>query len=175
MAIRVLLIIAEKNFQDIEFSHTKEELEKQGFAVKVASKSKGIKKGALGGSAEAEISLKDVNADDYGAVAFIGGGGSQQYFQDKEALNIAQESYKKGKITAAICIAPIILANAGILQGKKAAVWDSGDGSMISKLELKGARFINKDVIQDGKIITACGPHAAREFGKTIAKNLKNV
>jgi protease I len=171
--MRVLLIIAEKYFQDIELSHTKEELEKRGFIVDVASKTRGIKKGALGGTAEAKLSLKEVNVDDYDAVAFIGGGGAQQYFQDKEALKIIQESFRKGKLTAGICMGPLILANAGILKGKKATVWDAGDGEMIAELESKGAKFINQDVVRDGRIITACGPHAARDFGKTIADNLK--
>ena len=172
--MRALIIIAEKNFQDIEFSHTKEELEKQDIEIKVASKTKGMKKGALGGSADAELSFNDVKVNDYDAIVFIGGGGAQQYLNDKDAHKIAQESFKKNKITAAICIAPLILANSGILKGKKATVWDGGDGKTIAKLESKGAKFINEDVVIDDNIITACGPGAARDFGEAIALRLKS-
>jgi protease I len=104
-------------------------------------------------------------------VVFVGGSGSKQYFEDPEALEIAKKAYEKGKIVAAICIAPVILANAGILKGKKATVHHGNE----QELEKKGANYINQNVVKDGKIITACGPSAAREFGNTIAKEIKNV
>jgi len=169
---KALLIIAESNFQDIEFGHTRQELEKAGIEVTVAAKTKGIKIGVLRTSAIAQIAMKDVRADNYDAVIFIGGGGAEQYLNDKDAFKIIQDSVKKGKLTAAICIAPLILANAGILEGKKATVWDAGDGKTAAKLEMKGAKFINEDVVTDNNIITASGPGAARDFGRTIAKVL---
>jgi len=170
---KALLIIAENNFQDIEFAHTKQELENAGIEVSVASKSKGTKIGVLRTAAIARFSFKDVRVDDYDAIVFIGGGGAEQYLNDKDAFKIAQDSVKKGKLTAAICIAPLILANAGILEGRKAVVWDAGDGRTAAKLEMRGAKFINEDVVTDGRIITANGPGAARYFGKTIAQALK--
>jgi protease I len=169
---KAVLIIAEHDFQDIEFSHTKDELEKAGIQVVVASKSKGRKIGVLRTLAEATVSLKELRVDNYDAVVFIGGGGAEQYMNDKEAFKIIQDSVKKGKLIAAICIAPLILANAGILQNRKATVWDAGDGRTAAKLEMKGAKFINEDVVTDNNLITACGPGAARDFGRTIAKAL---
>ena len=62
----------------------------------------------------------------------------------------------------------MILANAGILEGKKATVWYSEAG----RIEAKGAVYVNKSVVKDGNIITASGPQAAEEFGKTIAQTL---
>jgi protease I len=169
---KAVLIIAEHDFQDIEFAHTKDELEKSGIQITVASKSKGRKIGVLRTLAEATVSFKELRIDNYDAVIFIGGGGAEQYLNDKEIFKIIQDSMKKGKIVAAICIAPLILANSGILQGKNATVWDSGDGKTAAKLQMKGVKFINEDVVTDDNIITANGPGAARDFGKTIAKAL---
>ena len=167
-----VIVIAEKNFQDIEYSETRKELENSGIPVKVASKTKGMKKGVLGSGVDAELSLKDVKTEDFSCIVFIGGNGATQYINDKDALDLARAFFNKGKITAAICIAPLILASAGILKGKKAAVWDDGKGTQIRQLESKGAEFTPEDAVIDGNIITANGPAAAKAFGKAIAEEL---
>ncbi|GAJ17159.1 unnamed protein product, partial [marine sediment metagenome] len=65
---------------------------------------------------------------------------------------------------SAICIAPVTLANAGILDKKKATVFRSE----VKAIKRKGAIYTGKVVEVDGNIITAEGPQAAEEFGKTI-------
>jgi protease I len=166
---KALLIIAPKNFRDEELFHTKEELEHAGAKTMVASAKAGKAVGMLGGLATAEFGLDQVKVDDYDAVVFIGGGGASVYFNDKKALSIASEASKKGKKICAICIAPVILANAGVLKGKKATVWD---GEYVEKLESKGAQYTAESVEVDGNVITADGPTSAREFGRAIAKSL---
>jgi len=168
MEEKVLMVIAPENFRDEELLHTKEELERAGAKVIIAS-TKTATKGLLGARVTPDIKLDQVRIDDYGAVVFVGGPGSSVYFNDKRALSIASEAFRKGKKTCAICIAPTILANAGVLKGKRATVWD---GDYVRKIESKGASYTGKPVEVDGNIITANGPGAAREFGRTIAKEL---
>jgi protease I len=165
----VLFIIAEKNFRDEELFQPKEAVEMAGLTTEIASKTKGEKTGKLGGKALAIKSLKEIDINKYKAIIFVGGRGSEQYFKDSEALAIAKNAYEKGKIIGAICIAPVILANAGILKGKKATVSPGEE----NHLQEKGASYENKSVIKDGNVITACGPSAAKEFGKEIANSLK--
>jgi protease I len=76
---------------------------------------------------------------------------------------------EQGKVLAAICIAPVTLANAGVLKGKKATVFPS----LQSQLTAQGARVVNQDVVQDGKLLTASGPKAAREFAAALVKMLE--
>ncbi|HIH21981.1 MAG: DJ-1/PfpI family protein [Candidatus Diapherotrites archaeon] len=166
---KVLLVIAPKNFRDEELFHTKEELEKAGFQTSIASSSLSEAVGMLGGKAKPEILLEKAKAEDFDAVAFIGGGGAASYFNNRFALSLAQKFYNAGKITAAICIAPVILANAGLLNGKKATSFPSEENA----LEDKGAAFTGNPVEADGLIVTAEGPKAARDFGKKIAQLLK--
>jgi protease I len=163
-----LMVIAPQNFRDEECFETKEELENAGIAVTIASLTKGDKKGKLGGSIFAEKSISEVNVEDYNAVVFIGGQGASIYFKNPIALDIARQSYKIGKVVAAICIAPIILANAGILSGKSATAYEDEE----SKAAFIKARavFTGKSVEVDGKIVTGNGPKASREFGKKIAE-----
>jgi protease I len=167
---RILMIIAPDNFRDEELLHTKEELERAGVKTTIASSKTGEARGKLGARVNVDLKLDQVKVDDYDAVVFVGGPGSAIYFNDRHALSIAGEALKKGKKVCAICIAPVILANAGVLKGKRATVWD---GEYIEKIESKGATYTGKPVEVDGNVITANGPAAAREFGRTIAKAIK--
>jgi protease I len=62
----------------------------------------------------------------------------------------------------------VTLANSGLLSGKKATVYASEEG----QLKNKGAECTGQSVERDGKVITANGPKAAREFGNAIAQAL---
>lgn len=170
-----LIVIAEKNYQDIELKDILKALKEHEFSSTIASKTAGMKTGVLGSKVEAEISLKEVDLNEYNAIVFIGGSGSQEYFEDEEALNLVKEFHRQKKIVAAICITPMILAHAGILKGKKATIWDDGRGSFIYRLEQKGAEYTGKDVQVDGNIITANGPDAAVLFGEEIAMALGKI
>ena len=72
------------------------------------------------------------------------------------------------KVVAAICIAPSILVNAGILNGRRATAFPSERDNINAV-----GTFTGKPVEVDGKIITANGPEAAAEFGKKIADAIK--
>lgn len=169
----VLFIIAPVNFRDEELFDTKEVIEKAGLTTIIASKTAGVKKGMFGETAEAELALGEINVAKYKAIVFVGGSGSATYFDDAAALRIAKQSASQDRITAAICIAPVILANAGILKDKKATVWDDSMHTYSSKIEAKGAKYTGKDVEKDGNIITANGPEAAKKFGSAIVNAVK--
>lgn len=164
------MVIAKNGFRDEELFHAKEELEKAGVKVIVASSSKGECTGKLGGKAVAEIALADVKPEDFEAIVFVGGGGAAQYFNDRAALGLAKRFKEAGKVVAAICIAPNILANAGVLKGIRATCFP--DTEVKENFKEKGVKYSQEDVVVDGKIITANGPGAAREFGRKIAEAL---
>lgn len=171
--MKALFIIAPKNYQDYEYSSPKKILEDAGVEVITASKQAGICKGSFGSTAKAAVALADINIADYEAVVFIGGSGAVAYQHDAEAHRLAKEALEQNKILAAICISPTILAYAGVLEGKKATVWN-GDGQQAKILTGNGAAFTNEDVTIDKKIITANGPPAAEKFGKAILKKLRS-
>ncbi|MCL5292066.1 MAG: DJ-1/PfpI family protein [Actinobacteria bacterium] len=160
---KVLMIIAPKNFRDEEYLRPRKILENAGASVTVASATTAEVTGMLGLKVKPDLRLTDVKVDDYDAVVFIGGGGASAYYDDQTALSIAKKA-AGSKIVGAICIAPQILANAGVLQGKKATVF----ASQIESLKAKGANFTGAGVERDGNIITADGPGSAGEFGDAI-------
>lgn len=163
---KVVMIIAANGFRDEELFTPKQILEKNGVGVTVASTSLNSAQGMLGGEVTPDILLQDVAIADYAAVVFIGGAGASIYWHDKIAHKLAQDAFANGKVVAAICIAPVTLANAGILNGKKATVWQSEAG----QLKAKGADYTAMPVEVDGKIITASGPFAAKDFAESLLK-----
>lgn len=113
-----------------------------------------------------DINLKDVHASDYDIIVFIGGYAYNR--NDPEAQRIAQEAVEEGKLLAAICVAPITLARAGVINGKRVTA-----STGISQLEETGAIFTGNVVERDGLIITANGPYASQQFGEAIAAALE--
>ena len=163
-----LLILAQQDFQDHEYAGTRKGLESAGYEVKIASSEVGPCIGKFGGEEKAEVALRDVGISQYDKIAFIGGPGACEFVGDPDAHRIAREAVNQSKKLGAICIAPTILASAGVLQGKNATVWND-DGQQSSVLESAGASFTGEDVTVDGDIVTANGPPAAERFGEVFA------
>ena len=168
---KALYIIAQQDFQDHEFGASKAELEKAGHEVVVTSFTKGPAQGAFGMTINTDIALVDINTDDYDMVTVIGGGGMVELVKDETIIKIVKDMKTKGKLISAICIAPVLLANAGVLDGKKATVYETPD--TVKALEQAGAIYTGELVTVDGDTITANGPPAAEEFGKRLVEALR--
>ena len=164
-----LLIIAQNGYQDVELAGTQEALLQAGFEVSLASTEEGPCIGKFGGTEEALLAMRDVDPVSYDVLAFIGGPGAHALAEDPEAILLARTRADTGKVLGAICIAPTILAAAGVLKGKHATVWDEG-GEQQKFLVGHGATYTGEPVTVDGMIITANGPDAAQEFGRALAK-----
>jgi len=165
---RVVMVIAHRDFRDEELLKPQALLEKAGARVTVASSSLEPATGALGAKVTPDVLLEDVDASEYEAVVFIGGPGAKEYWDDRTAHRLARRAAERGRVVAAICIAPVTLANAGLLDGRKATVWKSESG----RLRAQGADYTGAEVEVQGRLITSNGPEAAEEFGKAIAEAL---
>lgn len=161
---RILIIIAPERFRDEELFVTQTELEKAGHETVIASLKPGLCSGSRGDFATATLSIAEANPAQFDAVVFVGGGGSRRYFADENALRIAREMNAQGKVVAAICLAPVILANAGLLDGKNATV----AGTEARTIASQGAHYTGPGVTVDGNIITGNAPKSSQLFGQKI-------
>ena len=165
---KVVMVIAPHEFRDEELFETKEVLESKNIKVDIASVGVKEAKGKLGGKAKVNLEVSAIHPNEYDGIVFVGGAGAKIYFEDFTVQELAIEFYTKGKVVAAICIAPSILANADLLVGIKATSFESERENLVDK----GAEYTGEDVTVDGSIITANGPDAAEEFGEKIAESL---
>ena len=104
---------------------------------------------------------------DYDAVFFIGGlGVKDEYWDNPQAHQIARDTLDAGKILAAVCWGPVVLANADVLAGRKASATDAGEAVAI--MRSKGCVYTNRNVTIDGDIITGAGAEASVEHARAL-------
>jgi len=168
---QAVVVVAQKGFQEKEFLPVKEALISAGIGCAVASSSVGEASGVFGTKVLCDKKIADVRPSDYDAVIFIGGPGAEVLFNDPAAQKLAVDTVSSGGLLGAICIAPVILANAGVLKGRKATVFPGEEQYLLSG----GAVYTGSSVEKDGKIITADGPASAQAFAQTIVKTLGDV
>jgi protease I len=166
---KVVFITAPEAFRDEEYYKPKKILEEAGIEIITASVKTGKLRGKFGLKTTSTLLIQDVNPSDFDAVAYIGGSGSVVFFNNCYALKLANDFFKQQKPVVSICIASVILANAGILKGKKATVFIDGKEALLKG----GAIYTGNPLEIDGNIITANGPDAAEDFGKAVLKSLE--
>lgn len=169
---KLLFIIANAGFQDEEFWIPYTVLSEQGHHCEIASWKGGKCRGAFWTTIKKSLTFEEVQASKYAMLIFVGWGGAyEEYFQNEQYLHLAREA----KAIAAICIAPSLLSDSGLLKGKQATGWDDGFWTQIKYLEQSGAIFKDEEVVQDWNLITANGPAAATKFARTIADYLEKT
>lgn len=170
---KIAMVVAQRDFRDEEYFIPKGIFENNNFQVVTVSTSKEKATGIYGGEAQIDLTVDSLDAYNFDAVLFIGGPGAADNIDNPQFHKIALATAKANKILGAICIAPMILAKAGVLRGKKATVWsDPLNKNTIRVLEENGAIYQDERVVKDGNIITANGPLAAEQFGKTVVEIL---
>jgi SagB-type dehydrogenase family enzyme len=165
---KAALIIGSQNFRDEELFETKRVLDAALVQTVIASTKTGIVQGVLGNVAEASIPVNRLRVDDYDAIIFIGGPGAAEYAANPTVMNMVRETVSKGKVLAAIGVAPTILANANVLAGIRATSFLSEQQRLVQA----GAFYTGIPVERERLIITATGPEAAIQFGRAIVNAL---
>jgi protease I len=172
--MKVLIAIAPEKFRDEELAAPVAALQKAGIAFDIASIRRGICTGMLGAKVTAPLSFEEIDPKPYDGIIIVGGSGTQVHLWDDEILPLLVKYLNdKGKVVAAICLAPVILARAGILKGKKATHFDNPP--VFREMKGGGAILVNQPVVTDMRIITANGPAASKEFADAVVKALTAV
>jgi protease I len=169
---KILIAIAEKGFRDEEFTEPYKILKNAGHAVTVASTSVGEAQGKLGLRVKPNVSIDRVDPSQYDAIVVVGGPGTPAYIWPNTALQKALRAvYDKGGIVAAICLAPVVLARAGLIKNKKCTVFPTTES--LTEIKVAGGLLQDQPVVVDGRIVTGNGPDAATTFGEALLKLLK--
>jgi len=162
------MVVASIGFKDDECFIPKEIFEKRGASVKIASLNTGRAKSELGRELEIDFAVDTVKPAKFDAVVFVGGPGMVDLVREPSFVDLARDFFDAGKLVAAICVAPAILAKAGVLEDQEATSWSG----VATELEEAGARYTGKAVTMADNIITANGPGASKDFAMAIIKVL---
>ena len=113
--------------------------------------------------------LADVMEEDFDMIVLPGGlPGAEHLDQDERIHALLTSMSKSGLFTAAICAAPKVLANAGLLDGKSATSYPG----IIDAMELENTKVLQDPVVVDGKIVTSRGPGTAMDFALALIELL---
>lgn len=164
------LIFLAEGFEEIEALTVVDILRRAGVkALTCSIMNENTVKGAHDVLVTADMNIDDIDKGSYDAYIFPGGmPGAKNLKEDKRVKNIVINAFKENKLLAAICAAPIVLLEAGILKGKKATSYPG----FLSENNNDDYTFLEDIVVVDGNIITSRGPATAPSFAFAILENL---
>jgi protease I len=169
---KVAIVVGQRWFKDEELNIPRARFEKEGMIVTIASSKLDTAEGSEGSKVKPDVLIDDLNVSDFDALVFIGGTGvKRDFWNNPKAHAVLREAGEQGKVVAAICWGPVVLANAGILEGKRATGHTAENAH--ETLKSKGCIYTGESVTVDGNIITAFGPSSADSFAVAIIEALK--
>jgi len=173
-----VLIVLFEGYQPKEYQPVREVLERAGATIDVLAMNKTIDIPYRYYIIDIEDKLSEL-ATKYDAIVIIGGPGVYVRVVGKvpepglpHLEKLCRLFHEKGKVVAAICAAPAILAKAGILKGLRATCYP--DPALVKILREGGAEYIEKAVIVDDNVVTAWGPPVAKDFVIKICEVLSS-
>jgi 4-methyl-5(b-hydroxyethyl)-thiazole monophosphate biosynthesis len=117
-----------------------------------------------------DTTLQEALDRNYDMVVLPGGlPGSDYLDQDPRIAELLKSMVANGKPVAAICAAPKVLANAGLLKGKSATSYPG----VLDEMNVEGMSYTGDAVTKDGNIITSRGPGTAMDFALTLIEELE--
>jgi len=163
---KVLLPLA-AGFEEIETVTVVDVLRRAGLEVVTA----GIGEGSLEGSRKVRVvpdmTLEQALQQDFDALVLVGGQpGVNNLRADARVLALVCRMNQAHKIIGAICAAPLILRDAGIIAGLRLT---SHPG--VEK-DLSGCDYSEERVVIDEHLVTSRGPGTSMEFAFTLVKML---
>ncbi len=163
----IVMIVAPKDFTDQEYFDPRKVFENAGARVRVASTTTRPAVSHNLAKVRVDQAISDIRLDQVDAIVVVGGMGAATYLMNDESLrNLLVAASKSNKVVSAICIAPAVLARAGVLRNREATCY--ADKTIIGALKMNGAAYLDREVVVSGRIVTGNGPGAAKEFAATV-------
>jgi protease I len=171
---KTVAILATDGFEQSELFSPKEALENEGARVEIVSIGKGEIKGwdhtNWGKTIEVTRSLEEANSDDYDCLMIPGGVINPDSLRKEEsAVDFARSFLEQGKPVAAICHAPQLLIETGLLTGRQLTSYVSIKTDLINA----GANWVDKEVIVDNGLVTSRNPGDIPVFCKKMIEEFE--
>jgi protease I len=165
-----VLILAADYYEDLELWYPKIRLKEAGYETVVAAKERKTYKGKNGYPVNADLTLEEVNPDEFAAVVIPGGYAPDIMRRYEKLLNIVRTMFHAGKPVAAICHAAWVPISAGIVKGKKMTCFMAIKDDVMNA----GAEYLDKEVVVDGNLISSRFPDDLPAFCKAIIQALES-
>lgn len=158
-------VLVEEVYEDQELWYPVQRLKEAGASVTIVGPKAGVTyKSKHGYPAESQKAAHEVSASDFDGVIIPGGYAPDRMRRHEAMVNLVRSAFQDGKIVAAICHAGWMLCSAGVLEGKEATSFSAIKDDMINAR----ANWVDREVVQDGNLITSRTPDDLPAFLRTI-------
>jgi protease I len=162
-------IIAADMVEQVELVEPRKALEEAGATTELVSlkpgKIRGFKHFDKADEHKVDRTIEEVDASEYDALMIPGGvGNPDQLRTDENVVSFVQEFFKAGKPVAAICHAPWVLVEAGVVRGRKLTSWPS----IQTDVRNAGGNWVDAEVVVDQGLVTSRKPADIPAFNKKM-------
>jgi protease I len=167
---RIAILLAE-DFEDSEFTVPYERLRAAGHEITVIGRTAGatVRGKRQRASAKIDATAQEVDPEKFDALVIPGGYSPDHLRLDKAAVSFVRRFWETGKPVAAICHGPQLLIEADVVAGKTLTSWPS----VRKDLENARARWVDREVVEDGNLITSRKPDDLEAFSSAIIRRLE--
>lgn len=165
-----IAVLVEDQYQVLEVWYPILRLREEGFkTVSLGTGAKNSYKSKEGYEIFVDSAIEEVSSGDFSGVVIPGGYAPDILRRYPKVINFVRDLFNSGKIVAAICHGPWVLASADILKGRTATCFFAIKDDIIHA----GAKYLDKEVVVDKNLITSRKPEDLPAFLKEIIKALK--
>jgi 4-methyl-5(b-hydroxyethyl)-thiazole monophosphate biosynthesis len=165
---RILVPLAQ-GCEELEAVTVIDLLRRAGQDVETAGLEEGVVTASRGTRLVPDITLDEALERDYDMVVLPGGQpGSNNLADDPRVRTLLDRVVDQGGHAAAICAAPLVLARAGLLRGRRVTAFPG----VLEKESLAGVEITREDVVIDGPVVTSRGPGTAMDFALALIERL---
>ncbi|MBK9764719.1 MAG: type 1 glutamine amidotransferase [Flavobacteriales bacterium] len=166
-------ILATNGFEDSELRSPLEALRTAGANVMIVSldqeEIKGWSNGDWHGKIKVDTTVKESAADQFDALVLPGGVINPDLLRrDPDAVKFVKDFFKQKKPVAAICHGPWMLAEAGVLKGRKITSYASIRTDMVNA----GANWVDEEVVVDEGLVTSRSPKDLPAFNAKMVEEI---
>ena len=170
---KTVAILATNGFEESELREPKKALEDAGADVHIVSLESGEIKGWADGnwskSYKVDKTLDEVTQSDYNALMLPGGQINPDVLRKNEdAVTFVKSFFENHKPVAAICHAPWLLAEAGVLKDRKITSYSSIKTDMINA----GANWVDEEAVVDSGLVTSRSPEDLPAFNAKLVEEV---
>ncbi len=165
---RVLIPLA-PGFEELEAVSLSNILRRAGIEVVMAGLHPGSVCASRGMVIVPDTTLEQVMHEDFDLVVLPGGlPGADNLRDDPRIIHLLQRTHEEGRLVGAICAAPKVLAQAGLLAGHRVTYYPGA----LSDEALAGATASQSAVEMDDRVLTSRGPGTAMDFALALVEKL---
>ncbi len=167
--MKKVAVLVEDLYQVLEVWYPYLRLREEGIKAVLVGTGKKEYKSKDGYPAQEELSIKKARVRDFDAVVIPGGYAPDILRRYPQVNNFVRGMYLKGKVVACICHGGWVLVSAGVLKGRTVTGFSAIKDDLINA----GAKFVDREVVVYGNLITSRNPYDLPAFCHEIIKKLK--